>query len=167
MANDFLEKYDTRGMTLDELRALLGEPDFGPHAWMYNLSLDGPPPPGRQETSVYYRHPQLYVYFEGLRVHDVRVILADDLREGLTFDSEVWKTSDAPVRRKMSASLIRSGILKSSNKYDVRRILGNPDKEREEEQFEYSLGYRIIDLVTLSFTFDANGKVSEAKIFEH
>jgi len=39
--------------------------------------------------------------------------------------------------------------------------------EREEQEVAYELGYRIIDLVTLTFYFGTDGRVSDASIIEH
>jgi hypothetical protein len=167
MAENFLKKQDTRGMTLDQLKELLGEPDYGLYVWMYNLGVNGPPPPERQGTQVYYQHPQLYVYFEGLRVRDVRVLLVDGLKEDLKFDSDAWKSSRPTDRLRMAQNLISSETLKSHDKDEVRQTLGDPDEERKYQQVEYALGYRMIDLVTLTFDFDADGKISDARIIEH
>jgi len=167
MAEDFLARHETKGTTLSELRELLGEPDSGPYAWMYDLSVNGAPPSGHQPTQVYFERPQLYVYFEGLFVRDVRVILSAELKDNLKFDPDLWKASRPADRLRMVPSLLTGNLLKGRSKYDVRQVLGNPDRERETDEIQYSLGERFIDLVTLSFTRDSDGRISDAQIIEH
>ena len=87
---------------------------------------------------------------------------ADDL----SFDAGRWKSNEPSVRLKMSASLIASGRMIGLRKPDARGILGAPDSESKKRVVSYDLGLRI-DVTTLDFTLDENGRVLEAEIHDH
>jgi hypothetical protein len=167
MADDFLKKYETKEMTVTQIKELLGEPDFGSDVWRYDLNLDGSPIIGPQGNKSDLPNQYFWVMFRGLYVDELSVTNRQDLKDGLEFDSSLWKASKPQSKVKMVASLMSGEILKGRSKGEVRQILGDPNKESDKREIEYNLGLRIIDYVTLTFTLDAEKKVSEAKIFEH
>jgi hypothetical protein len=172
MAKDFLKKHDTKGMTIDRLKELLGSPDSEHDSWQYNLSTNGVPPRGPQTEAVFLMHPQLCVHFKEGVVNEVASChglgLADD-RKTITarFDANLWRLSGPPERLNMVANLIKSEILKGRDKDEVKQILGNPDAQSETREIEYSLVFRMVDIVTLTFIIGEDGRISDARIIEH
>ena len=167
MAEDFLKKYQTRGMSVDQIKELLGEPDFGSESWRYNLNLDGSATSQQQVDRTNIPNQYFWIVFQGLHVEQLGITNRQDMKDGLEFDSILWKAGQARERVKMVASLVESGIMKGRSKGEVREILGKPDAESEKREIEYNLGVRMIDYETLTFTLDDEGKVSEARIIEH
>ena len=167
MADDFVRKVDTMGMTVDELKRLLGNPDFEQDFWSYNLSVEGAAPAGPQNIDVFLDHPQLYVQFREGRVETLSVTDGLDLSTDLTFSAPVWRQSKPADRLRMTASLMSDEVLKGLSKQEVEQMMGVPDSKSESHEVEYDLGYRMIDLVTLTFTLDAAGEVVSAKVVEH
>jgi hypothetical protein len=172
MADDFLKKYNTIGMTVAQLKEILGPPDYEHDSWMYNLSTSGAPPPGPQTQTVFVKHPRLCVHFKegavekltvcnGLAVHD------EEVKDDMQFDPNLWKVSSPADRLKMVESLISSDTLTGRNKGEVKQRLGEPDDQSERHEIEYDLGIRMIDTVTLTFVLDAEGKVTHAQKIEH
>jgi hypothetical protein len=166
MAKDFLNKYTMKGRTVDQIKELLGDPDYETDIWSFSLSDKGAPPPGPHTVKVFLEYPQLYVHFKEGKVDELSVTdqlkLADDLR----FDPTFWKSSEPPVRLKMAGSLIASGLLKGLTKRDAMGLLGAPESESEDRVISYNLGIRRLDLVTLDFRLDKDGRVLEAWIHE-
>ncbi len=172
MAKDFLNKHDGKGMTVAQLKEILGPPDYEHDSWMYNLSLSGAPPPGPQTGAVFLEHPQLCVYFKEGVVEKPAVCHGlvgpdEEMKDELQFDPHLWKVSKPPDRLKMVGSLINSNTLTGRNKDEVRQKLGGPDDQSERHEIEYDLGIRMIDSVTLTFVLDAEGKVTDGQIIEH
>ena len=172
MAEDFLKKYNSTGMSLEQVKELLGEPDYEHDSWRYNLSPNGPPPSGAQTEAVFLQHPQLCIHFKEGIVNEVDTCHGlgeeDDKRKNTAeFNADLWKKSRPQERLNMLASLLNSGILKGRGKEKVKQVLGNPDAQDEERIIEYDLGFRMLDMVTLTFTLGEGGKVLDAKIIEH
>jgi hypothetical protein len=166
MAKSFLNKHTTKGMTLDQLKELLGEPDFENDIWSFNLSANSAPPRGPHPINVFLEYPQLYVHFKEGKVCEVSVTYQLELPDDLSFDPTRWKSSEPKERLKMAASLIASGLLKGLTKTDARGLLASPDSESENRVISYDLGFRRVDMVTLDFTLDKDGRVLEARIHE-
>lgn len=172
MADDFLKKYDTKGMTLDQLKEILGPPDYEHDSWMYNLSLNGPPPPGPQPGAVFLKHPQLCIHFKEGVVEKITVCHGLSETDGQMkaekqFDPRLWRISHPPERLKLVEDLINSSMLIGHNKAEVSRRLGEPDAKSDSHEIEYDLGVRMIDMVTLTFVLGDDGKVTDAEKIEH
>jgi len=167
MAKDFLKKYNTKGMALAQIKELLGEHDYENDSWTYHLSVKGAPPSGPQNMQVFSEHPQLHVHFREGKVESFSMTQGVQPNKEVSFDSELWKASTAQERLRMAASLIGSGILKGRNKEAAQQLLGPPDGQSEKREVEYDLGIRMIDVVTLTFTINNDGAVSDAQIIEH
>jgi hypothetical protein len=166
MAKDFLEKYKASEMTLEQIRSLLGEPENEHDTWEYNLSSKGAPPRGPQTIKALSEFPQLYVHFKDGLVVDTSVTLGLLLTDGKKFDSAIWKVSPGD-RSTMVLDLTNSNLLVGLAKTDVQMLLGSADREGERHELEYHLGYRMLDLVTLTFTVGPDGRILAAQIIEH
>jgi hypothetical protein len=172
MADDFLKKHNTIGMTVAQLKEILGPLDYEHDSWMYNLSLNGAPPAGPQTGSVFLKHPQLCVHFKEGVVDGVTVCNGlgegyNQMKDDIQFHSDLWKASNPPDRLKMVESLINSNPLKGRSKEEVRQRLGDPDGQSKSHEIEYDLGIRMIDTVTLTFVLGDDGKVTDAQKIEH
>ena len=167
IARDFLNKYTTKGMSLSQLKELLGEPDYEIDVWTFNLSANGAPPSGPHQIKFFLDYPQLFVHFREGKVHEVSVTYQLDLPNDLRFEAPGWKTNEPIVRLRMAANLIASGVLKGLTKRESRELLGTPDRESERRLISYDLGLRMVDVVTLYFTLDNDGRVVDARIYEH
>jgi hypothetical protein len=172
MADDFLKKYNTIGMTVEQLKELLGPPDDEHDSWMYNLSLNGAPPDGPQTEDVFLKHPQLCVRFkggvaDGLGVCHGLAELDYQMKDDVQFHPDLWKASNPADRLKMVKSLISSSLVRGWNKEEVRERLGAPDGQSDRHEIEYELGVRMIDTVTLTFVLSDDGKVTNAQKVEH
>lgn len=166
MAESFLSKYRTKGMTLDQLKELLGNPDYETDIWTYHLSTNGAPPPGPHPIKLFLQYPQLYAHFKEGKVDELSVTYQLNLPDDLSFDAGRWKSNEPSVRLNMAASLIASGMMIGLRKLDAREILGAPDSESKKRVVSYDLGLRI-DVTTLDFTLDEDGRVLEAEIHDH
>jgi hypothetical protein len=166
MAKSFLSKYTTKGMTLDQLNELLGDPAYETDVWTYNLSTNGPPPPGTHPVKLFLQYPQLYAHFKEGKLDKLSVTYQLDLLDDISFDAGRWKSNERSVRLKMAASLVASGVLIGRTKTDARRVLGDPDSESAKRVISYDLGFRMVDMVTLDFILDKDGRVLEARIHE-
>jgi hypothetical protein len=166
MAKSFLSQYTTKGMTLDQLKELLGDPDFETDIWTYHLSTNGAPPPGPQSINLFLQYPQLYAHFKEDKVDELSVTYQLNLSDDLSFDAGRWKSNEPNVRLKMAANLIASRIMIGLRKPDAKLILGTPDSESKKRVVSYDLGLRMVDMVTLDFTLDEGGRVLEARIHE-
>jgi hypothetical protein len=60
-------------MTVEQLKALLGEPDYETGIWTFNLSSNGAPPRGPHPSTVFLEYPQLYVHFKERKVDKLSV----------------------------------------------------------------------------------------------
>jgi hypothetical protein len=167
MAPDFLKRYQTKGMSVSELKVMLGDPDREYDIRSYDLSASGPPPRGTQNVTVFRKHPQLYVHFKEGRVDRLDFTFGLPLPRGPKFESQLWKVSKPSDRLKMCADLIDSKVLEGVNEHQLTQLLGPPNGKGEKHEIEYDLGFRGIDMVTLTFTLDDNGRVSQAEILEH
>ena len=166
MAKSFLSKYTTKGLTLDQLKELLSDPDYETDIWTYHLSTNGASPPGPHPINLFLQYPQLYAHFKEGKVDELSVTYQLDLPDDLSFDAGRWKSNEPSVRLKMSASLIASGKMIGLRKPDARGILGAPDSESKKRVVSYDLGLRI-DVTTLDFTLNEDGRVLEAEIHDH
>jgi hypothetical protein len=167
MADDFLKKVDTVGMTVDELKRPLGNPDHELDSWSYGLRGKVVLPAGSQNLDAVLQHPQLYVQFRDGKVESLSITDDLDLGDELTFNPTLWKESKASDRLRMTASLMSSETLKGLSKEEVEQLIGGPDGKDENHEIEYDLGYRMMAMVTLTFTLDAAEEVIDAKVIEH
>ena len=167
MTKDFLKKYDTKGITVAQIKELLGDPDYEHDTWSYNLSLKGAPPPGPQTIKVFLEYPQLYVSFREGRVDSLSETYGLQLKDEIKFDVKLWQAGKPPERLKMITNLKENDILRGRNKDEVQQLLGSPDGQSERHEIEYDLGTRMIDTVTLTFTLNTDGTVSDAQVIEH
>src|ERR1043165_2073708 len=126
MADNFLKKYETKGLTVDQVKELLGEPDFGPDVWRYDLNADGSPVSQPRDNVVETANQYLWVQFQGLGVEEGRVTNSAEVRDGVEFDSDLGKAVKSGERVRRVGSLIQNGILQTRRKDEVRQILGEP-----------------------------------------
>lgn len=167
MADDFLQKYDTKGWTVEKLKGLLGEPTYEHDLWCYDISVKGSKPPGIASNEKALEDLELCVSFQEGTVADVGKTSTVKLNEGMTFDSAQWKVTGPSERMKMAANLLNSHILQGKTKQEVGQILGDANRKSDNIEIGYDLGLRMIDHIYLIFVVDSDRKVLDSKIEKH
>jgi hypothetical protein len=157
MADDFLKTIQTEGMTLDDLKSLLGEPDYSHSHLVYYLNENVSPL--TQGQSIYLNRPVLLISLTGDRVTYARTLAPTETR-GKAFDARQWKTAPYSERLRMHNSM---PVLQEMTVDEVIEVLGKAD----EKEVNYNLGLRNIDVVTLTFILNREGKTICAEKIEH
>jgi hypothetical protein len=158
MADDFLRSVRTEGMTLDELKPLLGEPDYSQNTLVYHLSGTIPPLVQAHEILSYHR-PVLFVFFTKGVVTYSRC-QNGDINATKPFDAAQWQNATPSQRSQMCGNL---PDLKGMAQTEVTAMLGAAD----EKEVNYYLGYRGIDTQTLTFILNRDGKIILSENIAH
>jgi hypothetical protein len=158
MADDFLQSVETKGMTIDELKSLLGEPDYAQKTLVYYLDDKVSPLTQAHDLSSYYR-PVLLVFFTKGVVTYTRCQTGDTNAEK-PFEAAQWQTATPAQRSQMCGNMLD---LKGMTEAEVIEILG----EADETEANYYLGYRGLDTQTLTFILNRDGKTICAENIEH
>lgn len=167
MAEDFLKKYDTKGFTVEEIKDLLGEPDYVDDWWSYDISIRGSGSPETGPDSKAFEDLELRVFFREGIVSDVGLNHPLGLDEDTRFDAAQWKASKPAQRMKMTANLMNNRILENQTKQATQQILGDADRKPNNVEMGYDLGPRILDNLYLVFVLGSDRKILAAKIVEH
>lgn len=167
MAEDFLKKYDVKGLPFAQIKELLGEPSTETDPWHYKLDLkDSAWAKAANRNPDDYKDLELLVHFKGGRVSYSMLNYTFQPPEDLQFDSEKWLTGSPSLRMRMAVNLIQTEVLNGKTKQEVEQSLGRPGRRSENVEFYYDLGLRIMDHQYLLFVVGPDQKVIEAKIGE-
>jgi hypothetical protein len=162
MAQDLLKKNEVRGLSLNELKELLGEPDYEDDNWCYGIAGDDGTLANRVPLDL-----EVCVSFKEGLASDVGTTYSVKLSEDRVFDPTRWRLSKPSDKRAMTRSLIDSEILINKSKKEVQELLGEPGRKSSNLKIGYDLGARFIDHTYLVFVVDSDRKIIDAKIEEH
>lgn len=167
MAEDFLKKYEVKGLLFAEVKELLGEPDIERDMWQYALDLkDSKWAEAENRNPQDYDNLALLIHFKGGAVSYLMINYTFRPPDDLQFDSKQWQVGNPSLRMRMAVNLIQSKALEGKTKQEVEQVLGRPNERNEHVEFGYNLGPRIMDTVFLVFVVGPDQKVLEAKIAE-
>lgn len=167
MAKEFLKEYRTRDLLVDEIKVLLGDPDYEDDNWCYGIGASESDSSEISSTSRVPRDLELCVSFRNGTVGDVGTTYTTKLADDAKFDSTQWKDSKPSGRIKMARNLIESELLLNKTKDEARQILGEAERKSDKFEIGYDLGLRVIDHVYLVFVVGPDRKILDAKIEEH
>lgn len=158
MADDFLQSVQTKGMTLDELKSLLGEPDYSQSTLVYYLN-DTVSPLSQAHELLSDNRPVSLIFFTKGVVTYTRC-QTGDTNAAKPFEAAQWQTATPAQRSQMCGNM---PDLKGMVEAEVIEILGKAD----ETEVNYYLGYRGLDTQTLTFILNRDGKTGCAENIEH
>ena len=139
MARDYLATRDVTGMTLEQLRADLGDETYFREGWSYIVGEYVPVVTAESPIPAYYRRSGLGLSFS-------RRGVLKGLNPGwngdgpvASFDADVWKATPQFAREPMARDLLeREAQLLGTSRQELRQLLGEPDKG--EIVVEYRVG---------------------------
>lgn len=159
MADDFLRSFNTTGIHLDELKLMLGEPDYPLTSVIYYLDSEVTAPTTPLE--IWSARPVMRVFLhEGVVTNVGLPDSAAGLRQ--PFDAVKWKTSPPSERLTMCTSLLNDVTLNGMPADEVETLLGRAD----EQEVNYDLGVRMVTPLTLTFIIDRNLNIICAQTIE-
>jgi hypothetical protein len=167
MAKEFLKEYRTKALLVDDVKALLGDPDYEDDNWCYGIGASDSDSSEISSTRRVPRDLELCVSFKNGTVGDVGTTYTIKLTDDAKFNSTQWKASKPSGRIKMARNLIESELLLNKTKDEVRQILGEAERKSDKFEIGYDLGLRVIDHVYLVFVVGPDRKILDAKIEEH
>ena len=144
MAHDYLATRNVCGMTLDQLRADLGDESDFHERWTYLVGDYVPMTDASWLGTIYHPRPRLDLAFtrEGV-LFDVH-LAPDWLSDGpaAPFVADTWSSTPGSERTPMARDLVRSNLLLRARRAEVRQVLGDPDS------FDILIEYRVSDAVS-------------------
>jgi hypothetical protein len=158
MADDFLRSVQTEGLTLDELKSFLGEPDYSQSTLVYYLN-DTISPLSQAHDLFNFNRPVLFIPFNKGVVTSTRC-QTGDTNAAKPFEAAQWQTARPTQRSQMCGNM---PDLKGMTEAEVIAMLGKAD----ETEVNYYLGYRGLDTQTLTFILNREGKTICAENIEH
>jgi len=171
MAQDFLDNHFRIGMSVDDVVALLGEPDLEREHWVYFLSDRGRGPRVGTPAEL-AQYPCLMIRFRAERVDTVfgeesmGVIGVATVPTPAPFAREAWLRGSFDERRAMAWTLAESPPFLGASHDEIANLLGVPD-ERDARFFEYELGWSTADPRGLVIEFDENDRATTGRVVQH
>lgn len=166
MAKDFLKRYRTNDLLVDEIKVLLGEPDYEDDNYCYSIGTSGSDSSNASSAQRIPRDLELCVSFRGGFSVDVGTTYTTKLTEDAQFNSSKWKASNPSEKIRMVRNLLASGLLLKKSKPEVIEILGEAEHKSDNVEIGYDLGPRVIDHVYLIFVVGPDRKILNAEINE-
>ena len=166
MARDYLSSRQVVGMTLDQVRADLGEPTWEWDYWEYAVSFAGLGPAWPGSAPRYSDEKVMIVWFHesGRRVSDITGPDVEAPMLPAPFSPEAWQSyAHFPdLRRPLAYDLIHGRQLRGATRDEVKSALGEPDFGEMLMQYVVEQGGS--DATCLALSLDAGDRVVSAAI---
>ena len=162
MARDYLATRDVRGMTLDELRADLGDESSFREHWTYFVGDYEPVFVGGWTVPAYYRRPTLDLKFNRRGV--LRSLDPGSLWDGpiAAFDAKTWRATAGAERAPMARDLVERQLFVGASRDDLQPLLGDPDSA--EIRLEYLVREGVSDGAYLEVRLGLDRRVVDARV---